>query len=224
MEVAYTNNFYEQYKGNVYSQNGEDGVLEELLKRLGIQNGYACEFGAWDGKHLSNTFNLVTKGWCAVYIESDEPRFRDLLETCKEYPKIVPIMALVDNKKSPTCLDALLKPTDIPHDFDLLSIDIDSYDYQVWDTLKNYQPKVVVVEINSGIFPNVLDHIHGVNGCIGTGFLPMLKLARSKGYTFAFHTGNMVFVRSDLFPATGITYTNPQENFHLKFLQWAGLV
>ena len=48
------------FKKNIYSQNGEDGILEEILKKLNIKkNGWCCEFGAWDGKHGSNTFNLV---------------------------------------------------------------------------------------------------------------------------------------------------------------------
>ena len=34
---------------NIYSQNGEDGIIEELLKRLNIQKGWACEFGmGWE--------------------------------------------------------------------------------------------------------------------------------------------------------------------------------
>ena len=35
----YKNDFYKKYKKNVYSQNGEDGIIEELLKRLNIKNG-----------------------------------------------------------------------------------------------------------------------------------------------------------------------------------------
>jgi len=57
--MFFTNLFYKTYAKNVHSQNGEDGIIEEILKRLDIKNGYVCEFGAWDGIHLSNTFNLV---------------------------------------------------------------------------------------------------------------------------------------------------------------------
>ncbi len=78
----FTNNFYNQYQSNVYSQNGEDGVIEELLKCLEIDNGWVCEFGAQDGKHLSNTFRLIeTKRFNGVFIEGDSEKFKDLLKT-----------------------------------------------------------------------------------------------------------------------------------------------
>ena len=50
---------YLKYRKNYFSQNGEDGILAKLLKDLKIKNNItACEFGAWDGKHYSNTYNL----------------------------------------------------------------------------------------------------------------------------------------------------------------------
>jgi len=87
----YTNQFYSIYHKNIYSQNGEDGIVEELLKRLEIENGWICEFGAWDGIYLSNTFNLTQKGFHSVFIESDKDKYQDLLTTVKKYPHIIPI-------------------------------------------------------------------------------------------------------------------------------------
>ena len=46
----YKNVFYNTYKKNVYSQNGEDGIIEEILKRFNITSGWVCEFGAWKWK------------------------------------------------------------------------------------------------------------------------------------------------------------------------------
>ena len=59
--------------------------LKFYLKRLNIENGWVCEFGSWDGKHLSNTFNLIeNKNFNAVFIEGDKNKYKDLLKTVKE--------------------------------------------------------------------------------------------------------------------------------------------
>ncbi|MGB6797821.1 MAG: hypothetical protein WBE48_14975, partial [Xanthobacteraceae bacterium] len=42
---------------NVYSQNGEDGVVEWVFSKIRPRHRICVEFGAWDGRNLSNTFN-----------------------------------------------------------------------------------------------------------------------------------------------------------------------
>jgi hypothetical protein len=56
--------YLNKFGKNKYSQNGEDGIIEIILSKLNIYNFDKClcvEFGAWDGKLYSNTFNLVEK-------------------------------------------------------------------------------------------------------------------------------------------------------------------
>ena len=215
----YSNKFYNSFKKNIHSQNGEDGIIEELLKRLDINTGWVCEFGAWNGIYLANTFNLVKKNYNAVYIEGDKQKYNDLLTTVKKHPNIIPINAFVDHNETENSLDNLLKTTDIPIDFDILSIDIDSYDYQVWKTLKIYKPKLVIIEINSSVKVNNDIHIHSPGKYQGTGFKPTYDLGLEKGYKFILHTGNMFFIRDDLFDKLNISYNNPLENFVTK---WGG--
>ena len=50
-----------KYRKNLYSQYGEDGIIAKIFDILDIKSGYVCEFGAWDGIHLSNTYNLYAK-------------------------------------------------------------------------------------------------------------------------------------------------------------------
>jgi len=140
------------YSKNIYSQNGEDGILEEIFKRLKIEKDWACEFGAWDGKHLSNTFNLVkNNGWKCVMIESDADKFLDLQITAKQYTNIYALNKTIHYIEGyGELLDNILESTPIPKDFQLLSIDIDSCDYHVWKSLKKYEPCVVVIE-SSGL-------------------------------------------------------------------------
>ena len=184
------------YRKNVFSQNGEDGILAELLRRIESPSKWVCEFGAWDGKECANTFKLVQEGYEAVYIEGRADYFQLLLATCKDYPGITPIHAMVDYDGE-SILDNILARTAIPTDFDILSIDIDSFDYQVWRSVEVYTPKIVIVEINSAISPLDLTHINSPTK-EGTAFAPMIELGRAKGYTLICHTGNLIFVRNDL--------------------------
>ena len=218
--MFYSNNFYNKFKKDNHSQNGEDGIIEELLNRLQIKTGWVCEFGAWDGIHLSNTFNLVkTKKFKAVFIEGDKFKYKDLLNTVQRFSNIIPINAYVDYNDTDNSLDNLLKNTEIPYDFDILSIDIDSYDYHVWRNLKNYNPKIVIIEINSSVNTNNNNYIHQPPNYNGTGFRPTFNLGLEKGYRFILHTGNMFFIRNDLFDKLNINYNNELENFRTE---WGG--
>jgi hypothetical protein len=62
-----------KHRFNVFSQFGEDGIIEYLFDKINVNDGETCcEFGAWDGKHLSNTFRLVKeRNFRALYIEGD---------------------------------------------------------------------------------------------------------------------------------------------------------
>ena len=213
----YSNNFWKKYNWSQYSHNGEDGIIYELFRRLGIgKGGWVCEFGAWDGINSSNTFFLVKyMNFKAVYIEGDENKYDALLKTADLHKNIIPINAYVDHDiNSLNSLDSILSKTDIPVDFDLLSIDIDGFDYQVWDSLTKYKPKIVIIEINSSVDPYDLSHIHQSNVYKGTGFRPMFNLGIKKDYKFVLHCGNMFFVRNDLYNKLNFSYVNELENFN----------
>jgi hypothetical protein len=62
------------YYGNNYSQQGQDGILQEIFRRLSIKTGYFVEFGGWDGVFLSNSRALFERGWKGVFIEGDSQR------------------------------------------------------------------------------------------------------------------------------------------------------
>lgn len=192
-----------KYKKNYYSQNGEDGILLEIFNRINVKNGWACEFGAWDGIHLSNTFNFVENhNWNCVMIEGDKEKYANLLETCKLHNKIIPVFSMVHYLEGKgTKLDDILVNYEIPNDFDLLSIDVDSCDFHIWKSLINYSPKVVVIE-HSGINAYIIQregavHKKDIDG--STAFIPMKELGENKGYRLLCDTGNLIFVREDLF-------------------------
>jgi hypothetical protein len=201
-----SNAWLNQFARNVTSQNGEDGIIEKVLEVINECNKWCVEFGSWDGKKLSNTFNLITnKGYRAVSVECEKRRYQALLETFEGNTRVIPINAFVGFNED-NCLDTLLKTTEIPFDFDLLSIDIDGNDYHVWEAVKNYKPKVVIIEFNATI-PDSVEFVQprDVHITQGSSLLSISKLGKSKGYELVCATGGSgIFVDSKYFDLFGI--------------------
>lgn len=204
--MIFDNNFTRDYqterRAKDGSQHGEEGIINEIFRRLNINSGWLVDVGAWNGKCFSNTFQLVKTGkYDAVEIEAvdDRYRFQALVKTSEEYPKIIPINAKVNYKKdSPDSLNNLLKSTPIPNDFELLNLDTDAYDYQIWEGL-DYSPKVVCIEFVPQYHMNEFIYEEGAS-YTGSSFMSLRRLGSMKGYTFICTCGcNMFFVRNDLF-------------------------
>jgi hypothetical protein len=202
-------NTYHKYCKNYYSQNGEDGILEQLIKELDIKDGFCCEFGASDGITSSNTYNLITKhNFTSIQIEANSDSFSKLINTYKTYENKV---FCYNEYVSTSNLKDFLKKHSFPVEFDLLSIDIDSYDYDIWKNFDEYNPKIVVIEVNSYRDP-IVDEIHknrtqdyieqedplikwnASRVAEGTSFISMIELGLSKGYIPVSFTGNIIFV------------------------------
>ena len=191
---------------NASSQCGEDGILERIFQIIGPTCRHFCEFGAWDGKHLSNCWNLASnEGWSGTYIEGNEFKFESLLATHESNTLINCINKYVDFDGDNT-LDNILASTDCPQHLDLLSIDVDGTDYFIWESLVNYRPRVVVIEFNPTV-PNDIIFVQAKNNNINQGcsLLSLIHLGKEKGYELiCCTTWNAFFVASELYDEFGI--------------------
>lgn len=206
------NTWLSEFARNVTSQYGEDGIIEKVLEVIGNNNKWCVEFGSWDGRKCSNSFNLINKkGYLAILIEGNQKRFQDLLKTFEGNKKVIPINTFVGFEKE-NGLDSILKNTEVPFDFDLLSIDIDGNDYHVWDAVRDYKPKVVIIEFNSTI-PSTVEFIQPRDMSItqGSSILSIVKLGKSKGYELVTATKtNAIFVDSKYFNLFGVEDNSPE--------------
>ncbi len=205
------NNRLMHYARSLTSQAGEDGVLAHILKCIGVDQGWCVEFGAWDGKFHSNTWDLVhNKGWKAVYIEPDPHAFPQLLKNCEGLKDVFCFNELVGSEGENT-LDRIFARTPIPHDFDLMVVDIDGDDFYVWRECQKYRPKVVMIEFNPFI-PSEVYYVKTLKKNIkaSASLLAVYDLAKAKDYEMICVVGgNAIFVRKEYFSLFAISDNHP---------------
>lgn len=184
------------YERQVYSQCGEDGVLEHIFECIGTTGRRFVEFGAKDGLCVSNTANLrLHHGWTGLLMDAAAP---------EGDPLVTRAFIKAEN------VDALFEEHGVAERFDLLSIDIDGNDYWVWKAIDRFTPRVVVIEYNiffqlddCRTMPYDADHIWDGRSCyLGASLAALRKLGEQKGYALV-HTDawapNAFFVlRSEL--------------------------
>lgn len=205
------------HRTNVTSQTGEDGVLSAIFDRIGVKHSTCVEIGASDGKFISNSWYWINRrNWRACLVEADKTRYHAIAERYAGNENVLHYNRYL----GPDCgIDEVLKETNIPKDFDFLSIDIDGMDYKLWEAMVAYRPSVVVIEVNCTMAPDIDfvqqdDTIH-----FGSSALAMVRLAETKGYKLAAHlVSNCIFVRDDLFEALGIEDNSLETLFTSPFV------
>lgn len=193
-----------------------NSLLSKIFKFIGNENKWCVEFGAVRGQAGSNTRNLlINHGWSGVLIECHPGYFKTLKNEYKNISRVQTFKRVVNFEGDDT-LDNILSTTGIPIDFDLLSIDIDGADYHVWQALKEYKPRVVVIECNLRIPPSV-DFVspRDLTAGFGSSLLSLCNLGKEKGYELIFAQDmNAVFVRKDLFWKLNILDNRPETVGH----------
>lgn len=202
-ELKKSGRWLNEFSRDVYSQTGEDGVIEKALEVLPSRNNWCVEFGAWDGKHLSNTYNLVeNENYNVVLVEGDKAKYETLR---KEYPyreRATFVGQFVGWQQNDN-LDTILEKTSAPLDFDLLSIDVDGNDYHIWKAVQKYRPKLVLIEFNP-TSSNRFDYVQPPDPNCNQSNSPaaLVRLGKSKAYELICVIGpNLLFVDRQFYEA-----------------------
>ncbi|MCB1068342.1 MAG: hypothetical protein KDK56_09160 [Simkania sp.] len=196
-----------QYEKKIFSQAGEDGVIEQIFNMIGISTKYYVEFGAIDGHAYSNTKYLREfKGWTGLLMDCD---YEDLSINLHKH------FITAEN------INELFELHNVPYDLDLLSIDIDGIDFYVWHALdEKYRPRLVVIEYNPN-FPPPLDYVIPYNPAhqwdhtryFGASISALYKLGLQKKYTLVYgRGGNLYFISDELVTAS---FQNANDIFKL---------
>jgi hypothetical protein len=136
--------FAHQYR--VFSQWGEDGIIQGLIGAIEVPRKVFIEFGVQNYTESNTRFLLVNDNWAGLLIDGDAAHVN--------YIKNDPIY-WQHNLKVENCfittdnINDIFQRNGMSGEIGLLSVDIDGNDYWVWKSITVVDPAIVVVEYNA---------------------------------------------------------------------------
>jgi hypothetical protein len=192
----------------VFSQFGDDGILQYLVEQTRPEVKKFIEFGVENYTEANTRFLLMNNNWSGLIIDGN-PANIEFVKHQPEYWRydLQAVAQFVDRDN----INALFETAGFTDEIGLLSIDIDGNDYWVWDAINSVNPVIVTVEYNSVFgaqhaFTIPYDpafnrtKAHYSNLYWGASLKALCALADKKGYAFVgcnLNGNNAHFVRND---------------------------
>ncbi|MBC7523016.1 MAG: hypothetical protein H7239_01035 [Flavobacterium sp.] len=202
-------NSLDEVEFQVFSQRGEDGIIQYIINKIEIPNKIFIEFGVETYTESNTRFLLINNNWSGLVLDGSKKNI-DFIKNDFIYWKydIVAKQSFITKENINQLLSDYTKIDDIG----LLSVDIDGNDYWVWDEINVIKPRIVICEYNSAFgdtkkitVPYKSDFVRGKAHFselyFGASLAAFCHLADKKGYDFIGTTSagvNAYFVRKDL--------------------------
>ena len=192
----------------VYSQWGEDGIIEWLIDKLSNVPESFIEFGVENYCEANTRFLMVNRNWRGLVIDGSQ----DNIETIRADETFWrhDLLAKADFVTAENINDLLVE-SGFGGEIGLLSVDIDGNDYWVWKAITAIRPVIVIIEYNA-VFGDLLplsipydgsfnwSEAHRSTLYFGASIRALCDLAVEKGYTFVGTNSsgcNAFFIRND---------------------------
>jgi hypothetical protein len=193
----------------VFSQFGEDGIIQFLVQRVPIEHEVFVEFGVESYRESNTRFLLAHGAWRGLVIDGGDAHMRFLESSGLAWrTRIEAVTAFIDRDN----INRLITDAGIEGDIGLLSVDLDGNDYWVLEAIDVVTPRIVVVEYNSlfgaeravsvpydPAFARPEEHYSQLYW--GASLAALTRLAEGKGYALVAGNRagcNAFFVRDDV--------------------------
>lgn len=219
LSISTPSNFND-YEFQVFSQFGEDGLIQYLIDRINIKNKTFIEFGVEQYKEANTRFLLINNGWNGLVMDGLSENIQ-LIKSDDIYwrTNLKAVNAFIDSSN----INQIIGHNGLYGEVGLLSIDIDGNDYWVWQSLDIISPQIVICEFNALWGPELTVSIpydplfsrsqaHYSNLYFGASLGAMTSLGRSKGYSLVgvnIAGNNAFFVRNDCM--SGFVSLSPED-------------
>lgn len=199
----------------VFSQWGEDGILQHLIHHLPITRTEFVEFGVEDYREASTRFLLMNDNWRGLVMDGSEAHIQSIQGAYNHWcHDLTARCAFI----SPENINQLLEDAGFTGDIGIYSVDVDGMDYWIWKATTVVSPIIVICEYN-GVFGSDIavtvppdagfmrSKAHYSNLFYGASLSALEHLGREKGYSLVGSNtagNNAFFIRQDMlgaFPA-----------------------
>jgi hypothetical protein len=192
----------------VFSQFGDDGIIQYLINNVIIDSPRFIEFGVENYTESNTRFLLINNNWSGLVMDGSKANV-DYIKRDSIYWKydLTAVDCFIDKDN----INEIISENDFSGDVGILSIDIDGNDYWIWECINVVSPAIVIVEYNSvfgaqyavtvpydPIFNRTL--AHPSNLFWGCSLRALYLLAEKKDYAFVGCNSagnNAYFVRKD---------------------------
>ncbi len=191
------------FEKQIFSQNGEDGIIEEIFNRIGTKEKYFVEFGVENGKECNTRYLLQEKAWSGLWIDGSAENMESAKKEFGQFP-----ITLEQQFITAENIEGIFEDHQVPKELDLLSIDVDGNDYWILKALSEYRPRLLIVEYNASFLPHeewVMPydpkHIFDGTNHFGASLASLTELAKTLGFGLVACDSrgvNAFFVRKDL--------------------------
>ncbi|RKR85675.1 hypothetical protein BDD43_5946 [Mucilaginibacter gracilis] len=209
----------------VYSQWGDDGIIQFLVDYLDISQKTFIEFGVQNYTEANTRFLLINNNWTGLIMDGSEENINYVKKDDIYWQfelTAIPVFITTEN------INSLITQNGFSGEVGILHIDIDGNDYWVWKEIDTINPVIVIVEYNSIYGPDntwttpyqadfYRTAAHHSNLYFGASLAALCDLAEEKGYHFIgsnSHGNNGYFVRKD--KIKDLRTMNAQEGYVLS--------
>src|SRR5437868_1668200 len=136
----------QDYEYKVFSQWGEDGIIQHLTSCIPIENKTFIEFGIEDFSESNCRYLLINNKWSGFVIDGSEENIQRLTSTSYFWAHDLQAVSSFITREN---IEALLQKSGFDLDVGILSIDIDGVDYWVLDAISHFRPRILITEYNA---------------------------------------------------------------------------
>lgn len=134
-----------KHEFKVFSQWGEDGIIQFLVNHLDIPQRTFIEFGVEDFRESNCRFLMMKDQWQGFVIDGSTANIERLKKSYFYWQHQVSCKSAFINREN---IASLLEESGFEKDIGILSVDIDGVDYHILEALTSWRPSILIVEYN----------------------------------------------------------------------------